>query len=753
MSVHTVAAEDVRLLREQVFAFMSQDRGLLKSLIAPSEAAVWEKSKQLKYVHEVVTSSLLGDEEAIRRVRIRESASQIRRGAKLLTDATFECSISREQLTNLRCRDAKEIAALLSDLISEVGCVWDWLQSSPKVEDGGSESSLLTNYVDAHVELVSVYVLCSAHKTFADTPRLSAKGMREYVEFLMRPEMLGYQNTPTVGSPEISCMRPQKLVEALSDRFRVLRTMFGCYEERRESDPKSQLAKLGAMLEKFSPTSAAVCVSSFIEAADLDQCWILNMLDLDRKLRSGRVVPPLPAENRARNPGASPGEGGNPGAMDIVGLKSGSYSGIPHRGDGNAVGGEKPPRDGDARENADTSRRRRGDGQGSDGESSRRMRASGPSMGPSSKRFRPGPRFVPGILSNADPAGGRDSKPDGSDVVDAAGRQSIFGEDVGKQERISAHDSSLENSGEVVGISSSQKRGGKTGGGAKRQSSDERQDELEKGHRSTGERGVRVSAGKRSRRVLVVPTEYVQDTEEGKAEGRDSDSALEHLKVAKKPRRRRSEIPDTQDVIEMFHDSDLDAREGRPRRFRASRPTSIDVRKDPVTGKKCATRRSRNFKQGPSGDDIIRNALRGGHRSLGTASSGSEKGKQSTVVLPVEDSDQEFSEVYGRDWGGRTGHSGRAKRTTKRIKDMQSARLRGGTISKHRTSKSRRRSGHNEFSFKASEDAALTEYIKKYGFGEWKRILAKGRNNGMWHTRTTRELHKRAQEMAEIGEG
>lgn len=282
MSIQALRDADRLLLREQVFSWMSQDRGLSESLLPPPQLSTMSEEEKSRHVQHIVNAALCGDREAAHRVLTRETACHLRREAQVLATSDIE---------------AEQVIGLLPHMISEVQLLWECMRSAVKTEDSGSEEpSCLAEYVAAHVELVSVLALHSVHVSLSTVEAVSAAGVRELVsDILTSKEFVGDGHPKWEGDGEGQMVQAQELADALGERSSALRSMFCCDADTNEweSDVESQMALLRRMLQQYPLAGVAHYVLAFVDAADLDQCWLIHMLRLEKQLRSAPLNPPF----------------------------------------------------------------------------------------------------------------------------------------------------------------------------------------------------------------------------------------------------------------------------------------------------------------------------------------------------------------------------------------------------------------------------------------------------------------------------
>jgi hypothetical protein len=270
MSVSTLVVGELQLMRERLFAWMSSDGGLVASMVPPTQRNAWDDSACRSWVQALVAQALAGNEEAQMRVLTREAAAALRRqahacGEVVVTDA----------------KSAMICADLVGHMLAELKTVWDLLETS-------SELNLLTQrrYVAARVELLTRYVLCTLNVSFSavtDDLNLETVSILGVVEAVVESNMV---------IPNDIESRPAGLRLALAERATEMVKMFD-EELRKVSDAKGasmRFSFLEALSDRFSMALVGESALSFLDDAEVDDCWLVHMLQLERDVVDGQLV-------------------------------------------------------------------------------------------------------------------------------------------------------------------------------------------------------------------------------------------------------------------------------------------------------------------------------------------------------------------------------------------------------------------------------------------------------------------------------
>lgn len=268
MSPVDLTEVDRHLMRERVFSWMSLDGGLLCSLIPPAQRGVLDESARRTWVQELVAQALPGNEEAQMRVLTREAAAALRRQAE-------ECSAFV-----LKDGDsARALADTIGLMIAELKTVWDLLEASSH-----PDSSLRCSYEAAHLELLTVFVICIVFASFskgAAAPDFDAAVAHEVFHSIIDVNF-------TEGNLEALSSRLSAL---MTERGRLMSDLFGqSVSGISDADRPLPATLLKGLTEQFSMASAGKYALSFLDQAAFDGCWLVNMLELERSYASGVLV-------------------------------------------------------------------------------------------------------------------------------------------------------------------------------------------------------------------------------------------------------------------------------------------------------------------------------------------------------------------------------------------------------------------------------------------------------------------------------
>jgi hypothetical protein len=301
MSVSELADADRQLMRERVFAWMSADGGLASNLVSPAQRRARDDDAIRGWVESAVSCALPGNLQAQTRVLTREAAAALRRGADDCSGRVVDDGPS-----------ALECTTVVADMMTQLRTVWDLLETSAEVSGPTCEL-----YVSAHVELITVFVLCAVKSSFAVAQEegcLDAEGMRGLLEDVVATHVVP-PSGPTVCPP---ALRPALVRRAAS--------LVSSFCAGAEADAESaaagvagQLALLEALFERFSVKSAGACAKEFWASVQLDDCWLVHMLRLEKDVSEGRWV----RQPSAAAPVPVAGAGGQAGANDEVADKGG----------------------------------------------------------------------------------------------------------------------------------------------------------------------------------------------------------------------------------------------------------------------------------------------------------------------------------------------------------------------------------------------------------------------------------------------
>lgn len=269
MSVSELADADLHLMRERLFAWMSSDGGLLSNMIPPAQHSSWDETARRSWVQSLVAQALSGNDDAQTRVLTREAAAALRRQA-------HECGkvVVKDDKTAMVSAD------LVGHMIAELKTVWDLLETNSEVN-----YNMRMVYVNAHLELLTVYVLCTLLVAFtagvADAS-LDASTARELFHAVIEANLV-----PSKDSE----MRPAELGPAMTGRAHDMSDLFvSGVKNLSPEKTSSPLNLLSALSNQFSVASAGSYALYFLDEAEVDDCWLVHMLKLEQDVAGGELV-------------------------------------------------------------------------------------------------------------------------------------------------------------------------------------------------------------------------------------------------------------------------------------------------------------------------------------------------------------------------------------------------------------------------------------------------------------------------------
>lgn len=276
MSVASLSAETRALMRERIFAWMSADRGLILGLVADlgdgdvSSAENAEKAAAL-------VARALGDKGAQARVRTREDVGALRR---LIEDGEDGDSDT------------------LQRVIGYVVELRELLESGGDGRDNGERKEVRAWYQRVAAEVMTVEAIAVVEKDWEEVREresesgdmLNVEDMMETFECAVETVMIAL-NKAVPGCEVALRKREHELVrmvrgESSEELFTGKRSRVdvGVVQERFDS-----------MRKLFSFECLRKSVLGFLKVANVDDCWLVHMWDLERKLSEGELVLRKPA--------------------------------------------------------------------------------------------------------------------------------------------------------------------------------------------------------------------------------------------------------------------------------------------------------------------------------------------------------------------------------------------------------------------------------------------------------------------------